>query len=138
VRFCLAGALVLSGAVSAHADILVSEGVVRLPSPGAMSAAGYLTLTNTGADDDRLLSVTTDGARRAELHLSHMVDGVMQMTRQDDGIALPAGESVALSQGGLHVMLMGVMGLAEAGNLTLTLTFEHWPAITLDLPVTLP
>jgi hypothetical protein len=43
-----------------------------------------------------------------------------------DGIAVPAGQTVALEPGGYHIMLMDLTGELAAGDtVTLTLTFDQ-------------
>ena len=97
----------------------------RATPPGAPSAAGYLTIANTGKEPDRLLSATSGGAAKGELHLMAVKDGVMTMAPVDGGIAIPAGGSVTLAPGGLHIMFITLKdGLKEGGQMPVTLTFE--------------
>lgn len=92
----------------------------------AASGAVFFMVHNNTEQDDRLLSVTTDVAKKAELH-THIEDanGVMQMTAIEGGIALPAGEMHEFARGGDHVMLMGLTReLKDGDSFDLTLTFE--------------
>ena len=50
-----------------------------------------------------------------ELHTHVNEDGVMKM-RKVDKIAIPAGQTVALKPGGLHVMLIGLKEKLEPGK----------------------
>jgi len=45
---------------------------------GAKVAVGYLTIKNSAAAADRLVSVTADIADRAEIHEMSMTDGMMK------------------------------------------------------------
>lgn len=89
-----------------------------------MSAA-YMTICS--AASDRLTGARIDGVAAVELHISAMnADNVASMARASDGIALSAGEPVALAPGGTHIMLIGVEnGLAAGGFATITLEFEN-------------
>lgn len=117
--------------------ITVQDAYARANGAAGGAGAVFLTLQNTGPTDDRLLGVSTDAARMAELHShSQTADGVMVMGRIEGGIALPAGGTHALARGGDHVMLMGLTRtLAQGDSLTVTLTFQTAGAITLAVPV---
>ena len=80
--------------------------------------------------DDRLVAVSTPLAEKVELHRSTMEEGVHRMEAVES-IVVPAGGSVALAPGGLHVMLVGLkfMLMAEE-TIPVTLTFERSGAIT--------
>lgn len=84
-----------------------------------------MTLTNTGAEGDRLIGGTAIGVGRFEVHEMSMVDGVMKMRQLRAGLELKPGETVVLQPGGYHVMLMEVKTLPKAGvDLKGTLVFE--------------
>jgi protein SCO1/2 len=108
-------------------------------------SAAYLQITNRGDRDDALLAVTAGVARITELHTMQMDGDVMRM-RQVERIDIPAGETVALRPGGLHIMLMGLNApLIEGEFVTLTLTFESGAVIMVEalitsqpIPYTLP
>lgn len=108
-----AAAVLLSAAtVSAHEYTL---GALQIDHPRAFETApnvkvggGYMTITNTGDTADTLLEVRVPTVPRVELHLSLTdANGVARMIKQD-GIPLPAGETVMLKPGALHVMFMGL------------------------------
>lgn len=114
--------------------ITVTEAWVR-PTLGTLKVtAGYLTITNSGASDDALLSVTAPGIGRIEMHASVESDGVVSMRRQET-IAIAAGGTVVLAPGGRHLMLMGATGLTTGAAVPLTLTFAHHAPITIEAPV---
>ncbi len=90
-----------------------------------MTSAVYLTLRNNGDVADTLVSAATDAAQAVEIHESRMEDGVMRM-RQRDNVEIPAGESVVLAPGGLHVMLIGLtQELTEGDEFDVTLTLTR-------------
>jgi copper(I)-binding protein len=117
-------------------DLTVTEAWARATPPGAVTAAGYLTIANNGVADDRLLSVTTAVAEIGELHAMTMTDGRMTMRPLEDGLVVPAGATVVLRPGAAHLMFVGVGdGLVEGTLVEITLTFATAGAVTVNLVV---
>ena len=120
--------------LGAAGDIVATDGTARA-APGARSGAGYLVLTNRGAAEDRLLAAESPAAQRVELHTHRLEDGIARMVEVED-IALPPGESVALAQGGDHLMFMG---LTEAWDpetgIPVRLIFDRSGPLDVVLPV---
>jgi copper(I)-binding protein len=109
------------------------------------TSAIYLSIAG-GATDDALVaaSVPADVAGTVELHETAAADGDMgggdmdggdmdggdmgggMMTmRQVESIPVPAGETVNLEPGGLHIMLLDVQRVIEPGEaIDVTLTFD--------------
>lgn len=105
--------------------------------PGAMSGGIYLTIHNAGLQDDRLVGVRTDAAKRAELHMSMLSDdGISQMHAMPEGVVIPAGGELSLARGGAHIMLMGpTQSYAEGDMIEITLVFDGAEEITVTVPV---
>lgn len=105
-------------------DAVEVENALCRPTPnGRDMTACYMTLTAPAAD--RLMSVAAPDAARAELHEMKTENGMMSMAEITGGLALPAGEAVALASGGNHIMLLGLSRpLAEGDTVSLTLGFE--------------
>lgn len=102
---------------------------------GARTAAGYFSVTNAGAEDDRLLSVEA-GFPRVEVHES-VVDagGVARMTPVG-AVAIPAGATVTLAPQGLHVMFMGLDApLSEGTKVPAVLVFEKAGRVPVEFSV---
>jgi copper(I)-binding protein len=95
------------------------------PTVGDLGTAGvYMTFKNTGAAD-RLLSATTAASSSVEIHNMSMDGGMMRM-RKLDGIDLPAGGTVVLALGGLHIMVFGLKAPLRAGaSFPLELSFKN-------------
>ncbi len=95
------------------------------PAAQGQNGVIYLEISNRGAADDRLIAVSTPLAGRVELHRSTMEDGIHRMEKVDS-ITVPAGGTVALEPGGLHVMLIDLrfMLMAEE-TIPVTFSFEH-------------
>jgi copper(I)-binding protein len=102
--------------------------------PGANSAV-YCLIRNDGPKPDRLLGGDSPVASAVEIHLSEQVDDVMRMRRLED-LELPAGTSVQLAPGGLHLMLVGLRQALEPGQeFELTLRFRDAPDLLVNVPV---
>ena len=106
-------------------DISIEAPWSRATPGGAKVAAGYLTIKNSGATPDRLISATADIADRTEIHEMSMADGMMKMREVPDGVSVPAGGSLALAPMGYHLMFLGLKKpLKEGDTFAGTLTFE--------------
>jgi periplasmic copper chaperone A len=119
---------------AAAPSVEVSDAVCR-PTPNGRDLTGcYMTLA--AATDDRLVSVSTDAAGKAEIHEMSTAGGVMTMAEMTDGLPLPAGEVTALQPGGNHIMLMQVTApLAEGDTVDLALTFADAAPVTVSARV---
>jgi len=114
---------------TAVAAISISDAWIRQPPPGAAVAGAYLHLHNPGPQADRLLNIDTSAAERVEIH-------EMQMRPLEHGLALPAGETVHLAPGGLHLMLIAPkVELTPGGEVSMNLTFEQAPELTVVFQV---
>src|SRR6218665_2358 len=103
-------ALALSApAVLAH-DFTAGSLEIRHPAsratlPGQPVGGGFMSITNTGAQADRLVSITApDVSDDVQIHEMAIENDVMKMRQLPDGIEIPAGAKVELKSGGLHVM----------------------------------
>ena len=103
------------GAAAAASRIVITGARIRVPPPGAPTAAGYATIANTSAKPDRLLGGSTPAAARLEVHRMSMAGGVMRM-RPVDGLAIASGQTVKLSEGGYHFMLIAPRKPLRAGD----------------------
>ncbi|KRA97811.1 hypothetical protein ASD83_12055 [Devosia sp. Root685] len=115
-------------------SIEITGAFSRATLPNAPVGGGFMTITNKGAEADRLVSVKTDIAKEAQIHEMAMEGDVMKMRQLKDGIDLPAGETIKLEPGGLHLMFMGLNGAIKEGDaVPVTLTFEKAGTVTVDL-----
>ena len=90
------------------------------------SSAAYVSITNHGKTADRLVGVTSNLARKTELHKMEMNNGVMKMREVEGGIDLLAGRTIHLAPGGYHVMLIGLNApLTADGIFEITLVFQN-------------
>lgn len=117
-----AGAGEAAGAPAATGTLAVANATLRLNPNAAAPSAAYFILTG-GTSEDRLVSVSSPDAARAEMHESKMEGGMMTMT-PIDAIPVPANGTVEFRQGGKHIMLFDISAAARsAGKVKLVLTF---------------
>lgn len=127
----------MANQVITQGDLTLSGGFTRATLPNAPVAGGFVTITNAGTDDDRLVSASADGvAGRVEIHEMAMQGDVMKMRQLPDGLEIPAGETVELKPGSYHLMLMELAKpLVEGDSIVVRLVFEKAGDITVTLPV---
>lgn len=103
---------VMTGAAFAHGyklgDLEIQHPSTRAMLAGQNVGGGFMTIINNGKTDDKLVSVTSPASDDIQLHEMTVTDGVMKMRQLKDGIPVPAGKTVKLEHGGLHVMFMSV------------------------------
>lgn len=114
----------------------LSHAWTRATPPRAKAGGGFVEIVNTGSEADRLVAASSDVAGKVELHEMAVTDGVMKMRKLSDGIEIPAGETVALKPGGLHIMFIGLNQPFEKGtSVPVVLTFEKAGEVSVDLAV---
>jgi copper(I)-binding protein len=127
----------------AQAPAPVKAGALQIEAPwlratpgGAKVAAGYLRITNTGSEPDRLLSAGMPLAGRGDVHEMSMQGGVMRMRPLAEGLIIEPGKSVELRPGGYHLMFLDMKGpLKQGESVPVTLTFEKAGTMTVTFPV---
>ncbi|MDB5314851.1 MAG: hypothetical protein JWO24_695 [Rhodospirillales bacterium] len=136
-RLLLVGLLAAVPAMAQDAtqgELSIGQGWTRAAGANG-TGVGYLSIRNTGAVADRLLSASTPAARTVELHTMLREAEVMRM-RPVGGIPLPPGETVTLAPGGLHLMLIGLAApLVVGADVPLTLRFERAGTVTVPLRI---
>ena len=103
----------------------------------AHAGAVFLVIENGGKAADSLLGASTDVCETVELHESIIENDVMKMRPvEGNRIEIPAGESVELQPGGLHIMLINLTALPEAGSrFELALEFEKAGVVLVEVEV---
>lgn len=120
----------------AAGDLELTAGFTKAMLPGQPVGGGFITITNKGGEDDKLVSATSAQAGEVQLHEMAMEGEVMKMRQLTDGIAVPAGQTVELKPGGLHLMFFKVSEpFKEGTTVAVTLTFEKAGAVDVLLPV---
>ncbi|MHC1547059.1 copper chaperone PCu(A)C [Phyllobacterium sp. K27] len=117
-------------------DLTLSNAFTRATLPGAKVGGGYLKITNSASEPDRLIGGSTPAAERVEVHEMKMNGDIMQMRQLKEGLEIPAGETVELSPGGLHLMLMNIVKpLKEGDMIPVTLEFTKTGKIEVQFMV---
>jgi periplasmic copper chaperone A len=118
MKRCLAAWTILTVLVApaSAADIVVTSPWLRATPKNAPVAAGYATITNKGADADRLVGATLPMAQDGQIHSMSMAGGVMRMERLHDGLPIGPGATVALAPGGYHLMFVKPSAQLKAGE----------------------
>lgn len=121
VAVALAGSLLTVAPVVAHeyevGAMRIDHPWSRQTPPGARVGAGYVTITNTGTEPDRLIGGNAAISDGFEIHSSATENGVARMRRLAEGIAIAPGETMTLAPMGTHVMLTGLRAPIAAGQL---------------------
>jgi copper(I)-binding protein len=103
--------------------------------PTAPTAAVYFIIHNKGASADRLLSVDTPAAGKAEMHEHIDQNGLMKM-QQVQFVTVPAGGEATFAPMAYHVMLFNLKQQAKDGErIPLTLHFEKAGEVTVQVAV---
>jgi copper(I)-binding protein len=127
-------------AVGAHdyrfGALKISHPWSRPNPPGAPTAAGYLTITNTGRHADVLLGGSSPMANTIEVHQMTMAGSIMRMRPVPGGLSIPPGQTVRLQPDGYHLMLIGPKRPFKVGDrIPATLRFQRAGAVTIDFEV---
>jgi periplasmic copper chaperone A len=134
-QLALALMLAGAGAQAATPTIRVDHPWARGTVAGQPAGGAFLTLVNAGTSADRLVGASSPAADHVELHTMRLDGDVMKM-REVDAIDLPAGQSVALEPGKLHLMLQGLKAPLKVGSrFPLSLKFEKGEPVTVDVEV---
>ncbi|MEP7133686.1 MAG: copper chaperone PCu(A)C [Chloroflexota bacterium] len=123
--------------------IEISNANVVLPGGDAMGGMGldstlgaYMQIKNNSATDDRLIAVTSDFAEATTLHETAMNGDVATMNGLTS-IDIPAGTTIELKHGGLHIMFMDpTKDLKVGDSVNLVLEFEKAGKLTVSAKVT--
>ena len=115
--------------------ITVSDPYIPAMPSGQPNGLAYMELTNGSDQDIEVVGAEGTISKVIELHTHIMQDGMMQMKRVEK-IDLPAGKTVQLKTGGLHVMLIGLnQDLVPDTKVSLTLVFSDGSKKELEVPV---
>jgi periplasmic copper chaperone A len=105
--------------------ILVEAPWSREAPGGVRQSVGYMRISNTGSQPDRLVGGTAATTGRSEVHRSVTVDGVTRMEAVAEGLEIRSGETVELKPGAMHAMLVDLPRGPKAGEIVKgTLVFE--------------
>ena len=117
--------------------ITVSGAWSRQSPQMAHAGAVFLVIQNGGKAADFLVGASTEVCETVELHESIIENDVMKMRPVEGGrIEVPVGGTVELKPGGLHLMLINLTALPEAGSrFELALEFEKAGVVLVEVEV---
>ncbi|KAA0949233.1 MULTISPECIES: copper chaperone PCu(A)C [unclassified Pseudomonas] len=118
-------------------DLLVSDPWSQELPPNAPTVAAYFVIHNQGDKPDRLLSVDTPVAAKAELH-EHVMQGDLMKMQLVPSVAVPAGGDLTFAPMAYHVMLLGLKDrsvLQDGKHFPLTLNFENAGPVNVQVSV---
>jgi copper(I)-binding protein len=108
----------------------------RATPGGAKVAGGFIKITNTGKEPDRLIGGSVPFANRFEVHEMAVEGGIMKMRELAKGLEIKPGETVELKPGSYHVMFMDLKsGLKEGETVKGTLVFEKAGKVDVEYKV---
>ena len=117
--------------------IKIEHAFTRATMPGQQVAGGFMKIENKGGPADQLISASSPVAGEVQLHEMAMEGNVMKM-RQVKDIAVPAGGSVELKPGGLHLMFINIKAPLSAGEtVPVKLKFAKAGEVEVSMPVNL-
>jgi hypothetical protein len=137
----VAAALMFSGGAAGAQTYTV--GAIEIGSPwaratpkGAAVGGAYMTITNKGAEADRLMSISSPAAAQVAVHQMSMDKGVMSMRPVQGGLEIKPGQTVVFNPDSFHIMLMGLkQPLMQGERLKATLDFAKAGKIDLEYVV---
>lgn len=122
---------------AALAEVKVTEGWARATTPGAQVAAAYLTLTNSGDEERKLLKIGSPVTGEITLHRTSITaQGTARMWPLAV-LAVGPGETLRMEPGAVHVMFTRLKTPLVAGQkVPLTMKFDGGePEFTVMLDV---
>ncbi|GAA1701742.1 copper chaperone PCu(A)C [Kribbella yunnanensis] len=123
---------------AAAPGVLVEDAWVRatVGTKDKSMTAAFMSLTNPGGADVKLISATSPVAGLVQLHEMTKKDGKMVMQEKAGGVTVPATSHAHLTPGGDHIMLMNLKNPLKPGDeVPLTLKFSDNTTHDLKLPV---
>ena len=127
LSLAVAALLLLSCSDDATDETMQVDDVwVQPTDPGAENVSFYATIRNTGDVEDRLVAAHSGNCESLEVHRTEMIDGVVEMRPVEGAeVLIPAGGSLLLEPGGLHVMCIGLReSLVEGESASFELEFD--------------
>lgn len=104
-KLLLLSLLLIAAPVIAKPLLKFESPFIAAAPPGVKTMAAYLTIVNTGRKDIDIIAIESDEFESAEFHRSFIENDVARMEKLDK-LVVPANSSLALTAGGLHIMLI--------------------------------
>jgi copper(I)-binding protein len=95
-----------------------------------------MKITNNGSTADRLIGGSTPVAERFEVHEMSIDNGVMRMRMLKDGLEIKPGQTVELTPGSFHVMMVNLkQPIQEGQRFKGTLVFEKAGTVEVEYAI---
>jgi len=138
---CLVAGAIAVPSVAGATDY--KAGTIEIANPwaravpkGATTAAGYVTIRNTGTEVDRLNDISSPVAAKIEVHRMTMDNGVMRMRPLGGALDIKPGETVVLKPQSLHLMMTSLKQPIQKGQpFKATLVFEKAGPVEVEFSV---
>lgn len=104
------------------ADLKIDHTWIQNLPPTVPVRAGYMSISNTGSEAVRILSISSDAFSNVEVHQTIMQDGMMHM-EQVPALTIEPNSQLDLKPGGIHLMLMQPLEPTRPGD-KIRITFE--------------
>ena len=105
-------------------NLIISNIWARTTPRTAKTGAAFFIIKNKGKNDDILVGVSSEIAKKTEIHQSSIENNIMKM-RHIGKVNVPAGDVTELKPSNFHIMFMGLYAPIEKGDLfPLMLTFK--------------
>lgn len=136
VSFCAVALLIVPHSMAAkytsdeqYATMKVTNAWARETTDSMRTGVVYLTIENTTGRNDALINAESNVARSVMLHKTVTdTHGSVAMEHMPT-VPLPAGQTVVMEPGGLHIMLMGLSTVLEEGSeIAVRLIYKNAPA----------
>jgi hypothetical protein len=129
------GAIAIAQQFKAN-SIVIEQPWTRATPAGAEIAGGYMSITNTGSEPDRLIGGMLPQAGRFAVHEMKMNGNVMQMRELQEGLEILPGQKVELNPSGSHLMFMILReSLKQGDTLKGQLRFEKAGLVDIEYRV---
>ena len=116
-------------------DVAIEQAWIRAMPPTQRATAAYLSVTNHGSVALEVIGATTQLTEKAEIHVSREVEGFTRMQHLNS-LALPPGQTVKFTPGGIHLMLLEMEKMPAVGSsATLCLVFASGQTACVEAPV---
>jgi uncharacterized protein YcnI len=117
-------------------DLAIETPWMRATPGGAKVAGGYVRITNTGSQPDRLTGAAIPLAGLGSIHSMTMEAGVMKMAVVEGGLVIAPGQTVELKPGGYHLMFEDLKGAPKVGEpIVGSLSFERAGTVAVTFAV---
>ena len=130
---CAALGLLLSVTSSPGATLAVQDAWIREAPPTASVLAAYMVISNTGESPVGITAIASPDFELTELHRTIVESGVARMVPIEK-LEIPAGDTISLDPGGIHLMLINPLHPLRAGD-TVTLIIHGTDGSSTTLPV---